>query len=88
MKDLNIDVGPRDVIELAQCRVFSARMCELVRAMDLPSACFADVLCASLASIAEIHGSDPASRMQALDAYHAVARKQLQNLMTQGAAKQ
>lgn len=84
----SIEIGARTIVEVAQCRVFSDRMVDVARALDLPQPCFADVLCASLASLAEMNGADAASRLQALDAYHEAARAHLLNLMTHGQVRQ
>lgn len=83
-----IEVGPRSPIEVARCKAFSDQMCDLAAALNLSQPCFADVICASLASLADLNGADPAARLQALDAYHAVARKHLINLMTHGQVPQ
>jgi hypothetical protein len=84
----DITIGARSMEEVAQCRVFSDRMVDIMRKINLPEHCFADVLCASLAILAELKGADPAERVQALDSYCAAAKTHLLNLMTQGAQKQ
>jgi hypothetical protein len=84
----DVAIGARSIVEVAQCRVFSERMVDIARKIDLPQHCLADVICASLASLADLNGADPAERLHALDSYYAAAKTHLLNIMTQGAQKQ